>query len=272
MPLRELRCLPCGNSRQPHWPLPVGRTLHPSHNEETSLAWNQGSALTHLSLRLVWPVDGRERLVLIGRCPCDVVGAHFCAALCYAYRYGINDMEAHHRLVMLITHMVMHGGIVHIFFNMFNLYMFGTILERVWGPKRFLEFYFITGFGAMLLHTGVQAIEVFHLSGSVAPPLHIVNSSEQLYGLINSPTIGASGAVFGLLTAFAMLFANTELYIYGAIPVKAKYLIIAMVLWELYSGFSNSPGDNVAHFAHLGGALIGFIIVKIWNRNRDFLY
>jgi len=172
----------------------------------------------------------------------------------------------------IITHMFMHGGIVHIFFNMFNLYMFGTILERVWGPKRFLEFYFITGLGAMLLHTGVQAIEVFRLSGSVAPPMHIVNSSEQLYGLINAPTIGASGAVFGLLTAFAMLFANTELYIYGAIPVKAKYLIIAMVLWELYSGFSNSPGDNVAHFAHLGGALIGFIIVKIWNRNRNFLY
>jgi rhomboid-like protein len=172
----------------------------------------------------------------------------------------------------IITHMFMHGGILHIFFNMFNLYMFGTVLERVWGPRRFLEFYFMTGFGAMLLHTGVQAMQVYNLSGSFAPPLHIANSNQQLFDIINTPTIGASGAVFGLLTAFAMLFANTELYIYGAIPVKAKYLIGAMVVWELYSGFSNHPGDNVAHFAHLGGALIGFIIVKIWNRNRDFLY
>jgi membrane associated rhomboid family serine protease len=176
------------------------------------------------------------------------------------------------RPFQIITHMFMHGGIAHIFFNMFNLYMFGTVLERVWGPRRFLEFYFITGFGAMLLHTGVQALIIFNICGSFAPPLHVVNESGQLFDIINTPTIGASGAIFGLLTAFGMLFANTDLYIYGAIPVKAKYLIAAMIAYELFRGFSNSPGDNVAHFAHLGGALIGFIIVKFWNRNRDFLF
>lgn len=172
----------------------------------------------------------------------------------------------------IITHMFMHEGLLHIFFNMFNLYMFGTVLERVWGQRRFLEFYFITGFGAMLLHTAVQAIEIFKISGSIAPPALIVESNQQLFDIINAPTIGASGAVFGLLTAFGVLFANTELYIYGAIPVKAKYLVGGMVAWELYRGFANSQGDNVAHFAHLGGALIGFIFVKLWNRNRDVLY
>ena len=150
--------------------------------------------------------------------------------------------------------------------------MFGTVLERVWGQKRFLEFYFITGFGAMLLHTAVQAIQIYRLSGSIAPPALVVESSQQLFDIINAPTIGASGAVFGLLTAFGMLFANTELYIYGAIPVKAKYLVGGMIAWELYRGFTNSQTDNVAHFAHLGGALLGFIMVKIWNRNRDVMY
>ena len=168
----------------------------------------------------------------------------------------------------------MHEGIMHIFFNMFNLYMFGTILERVWGPKRFLEFYFITGFGAMLLHTGVQALQIYHLSGSFAPPLHVVNAdgNEQLRSIIDLPTIGASGAVFGLLTAFALLFANTELYLYGAIPVKAKYLVGGLIAYELWRGFANNPGDNVAHFAHLGGALIGFIIIRIWRKDRSSLY
>jgi len=172
----------------------------------------------------------------------------------------------------IITHMFMHEGFLHIFFNMFNLYMFGTILERVWGPRRFLEFYFITGFGAMLLFTGAQALQIYHISGSFAPPLHMVDSNTKLYTLINIPTIGASGAIFGLLAAFALLFANTELYIYGAIPVKAKYLVGGLIAYELYRGFENNPGDNVAHFAHLGGALIGFIMIRIWRKDRSSLF
>jgi membrane associated rhomboid family serine protease len=172
----------------------------------------------------------------------------------------------------IITHMFMHEGLMHIFFNMFNLYMFGTILERVWGPKRFLEFYFITGFGAMLLHTGVQAIQIYHISGSIAPSNMMIQPGSQLWLIINEPTIGASGAIFGLLAAFALLFANTELYIYGAIPVKAKYLVGGLIAYELWRGFANDPGDNVAHFAHLGGALIGFIMIRIWRRDRSSLY
>jgi membrane associated rhomboid family serine protease len=90
---------------------------------------------------------------------------------------------------------------------------------------------------------------------------------------MSAPTIGASGAVFGLLIAFGMLFPNTELMLmFIPVPIKAKYLIAGLIAWELYSGFSNNPTDHVAHFAHLGGALIGFIIVKIWNKNRNVLY
>jgi membrane associated rhomboid family serine protease len=177
------------------------------------------------------------------------------------------------RPFQIITHMFMHGGISHIFFNMFNLYIFGNILERVWGPKRFLEFYFLTGFGAMLLYTAVQALEVYNMTGSLAPPLHIVNSSQSLFGVVNFPVIGASGAVFGIQIGFAMLFPNTELMLmFIPVPIKAKYLIGGLVAYELYNGFANSPNDHVAHFAHIGGALIGFIIIKIWNRNSNSLY
>jgi membrane associated rhomboid family serine protease len=172
----------------------------------------------------------------------------------------------------IITHMFMHADVFHIFFNMFNLYMFGTILERVWGPKRFLEYFFMTGFGAMLLHTLVQAIQIYMICGTIAPTSFIINSNERLSEIINAPTIGASGAVFGLLTGFALLFANTELYLYGAIPVKAKYLVGGLIAYELFRGFSNSPSDNVAHFAHLGGALIGFIIIRVWNKDKNSLY
>jgi rhomboid-like protein len=173
----------------------------------------------------------------------------------------------------LITHMFMHANLAHIFFNMFNLYMFGNILERVWGPKRFLEFYFLTGFGAMLMYMGVQALEVYQLSGSIAPPAYVVEANPYLRGIINGTVIGASGAVFGIQMGFAMLFPNTELMLmFFPVPIKAKYLIAGLVAYELYTGVANNPNDHVAHFAHIGGALIGFIIIKIWNRNRNFLF
>lgn len=173
----------------------------------------------------------------------------------------------------LITHMFMHANLAHIFFNMFNLYMFGNILERVWGPKRFLEYYFLTGFGAMLMYMGVQALEVYQLSGSIAPPSYVVAGNPYLEGIINGTVIGASGAVFGIQMGFAMLFPNTELMLmFIPVPIKAKYLIGGLVAYELITGVSNNPNDHVAHFAHIGGALIGFIIIKIWNRNRNFLF
>lgn len=177
--------------------------------------------------------------------------------------------------IQLISHMFMHDGFMHIFFNMFNLYMFGTILERVWGPQRFLYYYLITGFGAVALHLGVQAWEVYRICGTVMPNYGMVMSElqvEELSRIINVPTIGASGAVFGLLTAYGVLFANSEIYIYGVFPLKAKYFTLGLIGFELWRGFQANPSDNVAHFAHLGGALIGYLLVKFWNKNRDFLY
>ena len=173
----------------------------------------------------------------------------------------------------IVTYMFMHAGIGHIFFNMLGLYMFGEILERIWGPKRFIEFYFMTGFGALLLHTLVQAFQVYQLTGSIAPPNLLVMPGSQVWYIINTPVLGASGAVFGILTAFALLFPNTELYMmFIPVPIKAKFLIGGYVVFELLSGVNNNEADNVAHFAHLGGALAGFIIVRIWNRNRNTLY
>jgi membrane associated rhomboid family serine protease len=175
--------------------------------------------------------------------------------------------------VQIITHMFMHGGFLHIFFNMFALWMFGMVLERVWGPRRFLIFYFVTGLGAVALHTGVQAWIVHNFTGSFNPSAEMVNSYPQVAALYGSPTIGASGAIFGILVAFGVLFPNTEmLLLFFPIPIKAKYFVTIYVVLELYNGIAMNPGDNVAHFAHLGGALFGFILVKIWNRDRHTLY
>lgn len=178
------------------------------------------------------------------------------------------------RPFQIITHMFMHqpfdphhiGSLSHIFFNMFGLYMFGTVLEQVWGPRRFLEFYMLTGFGAVALYLGVQALQIYYVSGTFAPPLYLQDANKYLAILVNEPNIGASGAIFGLLTGYGILFADTELYLFAAIPIKAKYLVAAMVAYELYRGAANT--DNVAHFAHLGGALIAYIIVRIWHGKR----
>lgn len=159
----------------------------------------------------------------------------------------------------IATHMFAHssyggGGSIaffHIFFNMFMLYMFGRILENVWGAKRFLFFYLACGIGAAAAHLGMQ-----YFMGSGAP------------------AVGASGAVMGIFVAFAYLFPNTEMMIIPIpIPIKAKWLALAYIAFDLFGGFGNIIGDNIAHFAHLGGALTGFIIVFIWNKtNRKTLY
>ena len=175
--------------------------------------------------------------------------------------------------IQLVTHMFMHGNLGHLFSNMFALFMFGTVLERVWGPQRFLFFYFVTGLGAMLLHTAVQAFIIHNFTGSFAPAMQLVNEFPDVASMYVTPTVGASGAIFGILIAFGTLFPNTELlFLFFPVPIKAKYFVSLYVVWELYRGISMSEGDNVAHFAHLGGALFGFLLVKYWNRNRDFLY
>ena len=174
----------------------------------------------------------------------------------------------------VISHMFMHGGFMHIFFNMYGLFMFGSILERVWGPQRFLLFYLITGFGAVVLHMGVQMWLVHSSTGTFDPTIIQLNDAGQTAIVTYvSRTVGASGAIFGLLTAFALLFPNTELMLmFIPFPVKAKYFVPIYLAIELYLGVAQYGGDNVAHFAHLGGALFAFILVKLWNRDKWNLY
>ena len=183
-----------------------------------------------------------------------------------------------------ISHMFMHGGLAHLFFNMFALWMFGRVLESVWGGKRFFIYYFFTGIGAAVLHTIVNFIEVQSImDGLTAEQIATVREEgaeiwatqrnfmhqgmADLNRAMNIPTVGASGAVFGVLLAFGMLFPNTQLMLlFPPIPIKAKYFVIAYGAIELYLGLTR-PGSNIAHFAHLGGMLFGFILIKYWNRN-----
>ena len=175
----------------------------------------------------------------------------------------------------LITHMFMHGGFGHLFFNMFALWMFGSILENLWGPKRFLIFYMASGLGAAALHLVVLYIEMAPIMEEFHRlPMEV--QQELLYSdrfKVNTATVGASGAVFGCLAAFGYLFPNSLLYIYFLFPVKAKWFVLFYAGMELYLGINNSAGDGVAHWAHLGGALVGFILVWFWNkRNRKTFY
>ena len=175
----------------------------------------------------------------------------------------------------IITYMFMHGGWAHILFNMFALFSFGPILESTIGPKKFFNMYFICGIGAVLLQMLVQAIQVHNITGGFTIAQPQIEASyyqyggihaQKLFDIYHGPLVGASGAIFGILVAFAMLYPNLELMImFIPVPVKAKYIIPVYIVFELYSGFSQFSGDNVAHFAHLGGALIGFIMVKIWR-------
>lgn len=192
----------------------------------------------------------------------------------------------------LISYMFMHGDPMHIFFNMFALFMFGGVIESRWGTKRFINFYLITGLGAVALQMGVQAYEVYQITGSVVhnpvtvdlaanmAQVKIPGISEEarntLIGIYGFPMVGASGAIFGLLVAFGMLYPNTEMYImFIPIPVKAKFIIPVYILMELSLGVARIPGDSIAHYAHLGGALLGFILVKLWkdkDNNRFYKY
>jgi membrane associated rhomboid family serine protease len=187
-----------------------------------------------------------------------------------------------------ITYMFFHGDITHLFFNMFAFWMFGNTIENYWGPKRFIIYYFATGLGAAVLHQVVQHIEAqviisqltnigmkaneineMIVTASYNPEILQFISKDKLltlYGTYNFPTVGASGSVFGILLAFGMLFPNALIYLFFAIPIKAKWLVIGYGAIELWAGFSSTPGDNVAHFAHLGGMIFGFILIKLWKK------
>jgi membrane associated rhomboid family serine protease len=177
----------------------------------------------------------------------------------------------------IITYMFMHDpkNIMHLGFNMFALFMFGPMLELTMGSKRFFNFYFITGIGALLIQILVQCIEVYHITGHfiITPqtlPVAITHDDiDKLANIYSGIILGASGAIFGLLVAFGMLYPNVELYImFIPIPIKAKYVVMGYIAIELFSGIGQFSGDSVAHFAHLGGALFGFILIKIWGMDR----
>lgn len=193
------------------------------------------------------------------------------------------------RPYQLVTHMFMHGGFTHLLFNMFALWMFGRVLESVWGPKRFFTYYFVTGLGAAALHTFVNYVEFQHLAGKMLPEAvqMVMTQGPEIFSqgknfsdpdagklnlLLNIPTVGASGAVFGILLGFGMLFPNTQLMLlFPPIPIKAKYFVMGYGAIELFSGIANT-GSNIAHFAHLGGMLFGFFMIKYWNKHTNHFY
>lgn len=184
----------------------------------------------------------------------------------------------------IATHFFMHSDFRHILFNMLGLVFLGSNLERFWGPKRFFIFYIVTAMGAAVLHFFVQGIEIYSATGYWFPELFVnintgmVESAVYMDGIgfagsvYAIPTLGASGAIYGLIMAYAILFPNTEFLLYFAIPVKAKWLALGAGVYALYMGYQNAAGDSVAHFAHLGGMLFAFILIKIWQKNRNQFY
>ncbi len=193
------------------------------------------------------------------------------------------------RPFQILTHMFMHGGIWHLFFNMYALYIFGQVLEQVWGPKRFLIYYMVCGLGAALVHESVIAFEYGKLLKALNPEqIQMVldegaaylnqgkvftdQTMQNMQLLLNTPTVGASGAIFGVLLAFGVLFPNTQLMLLiPPIPIKAKYFVLGYGAIELYLAFTQ-PGSNIAHAAHLGGMLFGYILIRYWRKTTKTLY
>ena len=146
----------------------------------------------------------------------------------------------------LVTYMFMHGSLGHLFFNMYTLFIFGSVLENVWGTKKFLTFYFVTGIGAALVNIGVQ-----YLTGTFAL------------------TVGASGAIYGILMGYAMLYPDSRLtLLFPPVSMKAKWFVLIFAGIELLLGISNNPADNVAHFAHLGGLIFAFLLIMFWKKKH----
>lgn len=180
----------------------------------------------------------------------------------------------------IITHFFMHADFRHILFNMVGLIFMGPMLENHWGKKRFIIFYFVTALGAWFLHFLVQGVEVKNLTGQWFPtqitfdvfddPKSIIKQVKDIYF---TPVLGASGAVYGLLMAFAMLFPNTEFrLLFPPITIKAKWLAVILGGFAVLQGYQNSTGGSIAHFAHLGGMLFAFILIKIWQKDRTNFY
>ncbi|AFD09352.1 rhomboid family intramembrane serine protease [Solitalea canadensis] len=181
------------------------------------------------------------------------------------------------RIWQLITYAFLQYDFGHIFFNMFAVFMFGSVIENYLGSKRFFSYYMITAIGAMILQLSLSAYQVYQLTGTFIPysqETDITNPvvMAKIQDIYSTPTIGASGAVFGLLLAFGLLFPESLLYVYFFFPIKAKYFVIIYGAIELWMGIANRPGDNVAHYAHLGGMLFGFILLKVWKIRKPGSY
>jgi len=206
----------------------------------------------------------------------------------FALHYPSND---NFQLWQPLTHMFMHGDLGHIFFNMFGLYMFGTPIEQMWGRKKFIFFYLSTGFGAAALQLGLYYYQVSHVSDLLTSqgltvtqitnffntrdlPFSIVEElgrEKLLSGLsaFNGVLVGASGALYGVLVAFAFLFPNARLMLlFPPIPVKAKILVPILILGDLFFGFTSYSIGPIAHFAHVGGAITGFIMLWYWKKSQ----
>ena len=165
-----------------------------------------------------------------------------------------------------VTHMFMHGGFWHLFFNMYTLYIFGTVLERVWGTKKFLVFYFVTGIGAAAIHTCVEWIQMQHWLVEAAQGSMAAQAS--IHALKMTPTVGASGAIYGVLMGYAMLYPDSVLtLIFPPISLKAKWFVLIFAGIELLTGVTGT-GGGIAHFAHLGGLIFGFLLIMCWKKNR----
>lgn len=197
--------------------------------------------------------------------------------------FALHDVHSYYfRPHQLITYMFLHGSFDHILGNMLGLWVFGSVLENHWGGKRFLKYYLITGIGAGLLHLGVLYIEMkpvwdyinsFPRTEDIESKLRQVDIIIADRYVINKFTVGASGAIFGCIAGAGYLFPNMVVYFNFLIPVKMKWLALIYGFLELYLAAKNSAGDQVAHYAHIGGAITGIIVILIWNKtNRKTLY
>ena len=208
---------------------------------------------------------------------------------------GYFPLSPNFRSWQIITHMVMHGSILHIAFNMMTLWSFGPVLEQVLGQKKFLILYFASGLGGFALYNIWNYYEVSQITNfltSQAYDIHEIykyadnsysgempvstnseavrDAAQQLFIILKTPMVGASGAIFGVIAAFSTLFPDAKLmFMFIPFPIKAKYLTPIIIVVSLFLGFRQFSGDNIAHFAHLGGALIGFLYIWSWKKNRD---
>lgn len=187
----------------------------------------------------------------------DIFGLHFFLA---------QDFQ----IYQLVTYMFMHGGWDHLFFNMFALWMFGCVIERVWGPKRFIIYYMVCGIGAGLIQELAQFVEIYTMNADKFPISHLFHLSDYEANILNAmTTVGASGAIYGILLAFGMIFPEERIFIFPLpIPIKAKWFVMFYVVIELLSALSTT-NSGVAHFAHLGGMIFGFFLIRYWRRHPE---